>query len=64
MSSPEDLRKARMKYRAKFIYLQVRTTDEYRSTIHQHVGKTGESMNAFILRAISETMARDQSKIK
>ena len=57
-------REANQKYKEKFIYLQTRTTIEYRSTIHEHIEKTGESMNAFILRAISETMARDQNKLE
>jgi hypothetical protein len=54
--------KANQKYRDKFVYLQVRTTDEYRSTIYEHIKTTGESMNGFLLRAIAETISRDQSK--
>ena len=62
MALTEAKQKANQKYRDKFVYLQARTTDEYRNTIYEHIEKTGESLNAFILRAISETIARDQNK--
>ena len=62
MAVSKAQQKANQKYRDKFVYLQARTTDEYRSTIYAHIEKTGESLNAFILRAVAETIARDQSK--
>ena len=64
MSASEAQQKANLKYRDKFVYLQARTTNEHRRTIYEHIEKTGESLNAFILRAISETIDRDQAKIK
>lgn len=54
--------KANQKYREKFVYLQARTTSEHRSTIYEHIEKTGESLNSFILRAIEETISRDNIK--
>ena len=61
MALTEAKQKANQKYRNKFVYLQTRTTDEYRSTIYEHIEKTGESLNTFILRAIAETMERDSN---
>lgn len=54
--------KANQKYREKFVYLQTRTTDDYRNLIYKHIEETGESLNSFILRAIAETIERDSSK--
>ena len=62
MAVSEAQQKANRKYREKFVYLQARTTEEYRSAIYEHIGETGESLNAFILRAIAETISRDQNK--
>ena len=61
MALTEAKEKANQKYKDKFVYLQARTTNEYRSTIYEHIAKTGESLNAFILRAITETMERDSN---
>lgn len=62
MALPESKLKANQKYRGKFVYLQTRTTEEYRSEIYEHLEKTGESMNSFVLRAIAETIERDSAK--
>lgn len=62
MPLTEAKQKANQKYRDKFVYLQARTTEEYRNTIYAHIEKTGESLNAFILRAIAETISHDQEK--
>lgn len=62
MAPTSAQQKANQKYREKFVYLQARTTDEYRKTIYDHIEKTGESLNTFILRAIAETIAHDQNK--
>ena len=61
MSLTDAQQKANKKYRGKFVYLQTRTTEEYRSLIYDHIEKTGESLNTFILRAIADTIARDLS---
>lgn len=34
----------------------------YKQTIRAHAERTGESVNAFIYRAIDEAMARDKEK--
>lgn len=62
MALTEAKQKANQKYREKFVYLQARTTEEYRSTIYAHIDQTGESLNTFILRAIAETISRDLNK--
>lgn len=41
--------------------IQVRTTAERREQIKNHAEATGESVNVFINRAISETMKRDNT---
>ena len=62
MAVTEAQQKASQKYRDKFVYLQARTTVEQRESIYKHIESTGESMNAFILRAIAEAMANDSRK--
>ena len=62
MALKEAQQKANQKYREKFVYLQTRTTVEHREAIYKHIESTGESMNAFILRAIAEAMENDSKK--
>ena len=62
MATSNAQQKANQKYREKFVYLQARTTAEHRSAVYEHIKKTGESLNSFILRAIEETIAHDNSK--
>lgn len=62
MALTEAKLKANQKYRKKFEYLQARVTTEYKEAVIHHTEKTGESLNAFIHRAISETIERDQQK--
>lgn len=62
MAATSAQQKANQKYREKFVYLQARTTAEHRSKIYEHIEITGESLNAFIMRAIEETISRDNSK--
>ena len=62
MAASNAQQKANQKYREKFVYLQARTTAEHRNMIYGHIEKTGESLNAFILRAIEETISRDNKK--
>ena len=62
MATTNAQQKANQKYREKFVYLQARTTAEYRNAIYEHIEKTGESLNAFILRALDETISRDNNK--
>ena len=51
--------KANKKYRDKFVYLQARVSEEEKEAISNHAAAMGESLNAFIRRAISEAMVRD-----
>ena len=51
---------ATYKYRSKFDIIQVRVEQGERDKIAKHAEKRGESMNAFINRAIKETMKRDK----
>ena len=50
------------KYRAKFDIIQIRVEQGNRDAISNHAKKRGESMNAFINRAIMETIAHDNEK--
>ena len=51
--------KAHKKYMEGVATIQVRTTAEQREKIKAHAESKGESVNAFINRAIDETMERD-----
>ena len=64
MAVSEAQQKANQKYRDKFVYLQARTTEEFREDIYAHIKTTGESRNAFILRAISEAIDRDRNELE
>ena len=51
--------RAHKKYIAQFVETKVRMTPERRDQIRAHAEARGESVNAFINRAIDETMKRD-----
>lgn len=53
-------KQAQKKYISKFIRLEFRATPEQRDAIQDHAAAHGESVNAFIGRAIAETMERDK----
>lgn len=55
-------KKAQKNYMEKFARLEIRATKEERVAIQAHAAAQGESVNAFIKRAIQETIARDQQK--
>lgn len=59
MAQTEAQLRAAKKYRKKFEYLQARVSEEEKEAISNHATATGESLNAFIRRAISEAMERD-----
>ena len=50
------------KYRSKFDMIQIRVEQGEREKILEHAKKQEESMNAFINRAIKETMDRDNCR--
>ena len=51
--------RAHKKYIAQFVETKVRMTPERREQIKAHAEARGESVNAFINRAIDETMERE-----
>ena len=54
--------RAHKKYIAQFVETKVRMTPERRDQIKAHAESRGESVNAFINRAIDETMEREGAK--
>jgi len=61
-ATPEYIRRAVKKYQAKFKELKIRVLPEDQEQIVTHAKLAGDaSTTAFILRAIKETMARDQT---
>ena len=64
MAASEAQLKANKKYQKKFDRVQIRVTHEEKIIIDQHAEAMGESTNAFVYRAIAETMVRDQSQLK
>ena len=58
-----DARKrANDKWREKFEELRFRVPKEKKQVIQEHAAKNGESVNAFLNRAVEETMERDENK--
>ena len=55
----EAQRKATDKYLEKFDEMRVRVPKGRKETVKAHAEAQGESLNAFINRAITETMDRD-----
>jgi len=58
--------KEHQEYTAKYVKenydeFKVRTPKGKKEQLQEHTANTGESMNAFINRAINETMERDKS---
>ena len=58
----EAQRKATDKYLEKFDEMRVRVPKGQKDTVKAHAEAHGESLNAFINRAITETMERDNSQ--
>ena len=53
--------RANKKYIAQFVETKIRMTPERREEVRAHAASMGESLNAFINRAICETMANDEA---
>lgn len=53
-------RKATDKYLEKFDEMRIRSPKGQKAVIQAHAEAQGESLNAFINRAITETMKRDR----
>lgn len=62
MTYSEAGKTATNKYRAKFDIIQIRVRQGERNIIAEHAAARGESINTFINRAISETIARDTAE--
>lgn len=62
MTVSEAQLRANKKYQKKFDKVQIRVTHEDKQIIDNHAESMGESTNAFVRRAISETMVRDKKK--
>ena len=62
MAVSESQLRANKKYHQKFDKVQIRVSHEEKVEIDQHAKNVGESTNAFVRRAIAETMERDQKK--
>lgn len=60
MAQTEAQLRASKKYHKKFDDLRIRVPSGEKETIDRHAEQMGESTNAFVRRAISETMERDQ----
>lgn len=64
MAYDEKSKESIDKYRKTQSFLQIRVDPEKKSTITQHTEECGESVNAFITRAIDETIKRDIKRKK
>lgn len=63
MAQKTDAQKRAQKaYISKFVRLEVRVEQDNQAIIKAHAAARGESVNAFIARAIRETMERDTQK--
>lgn len=58
----EAQKRAQRRYMESVATIQIRTTADRREQIKAHAGTRGESVNAFINRAIDETMEREAAK--
>lgn len=61
MATSEAQLRANKKYHDKFHRLQIRITEDEKQRIDKHTATTGESVNAFVQRAVQETIERDVS---
>jgi predicted HicB family RNase H-like nuclease len=59
MAATEAQLRANKKYHSKFHRMQIRITEDEKQRVDEHTAVTGESVNAFVQRAIWETIERD-----
>ena len=62
MAYDERSKKSTNTYRSKFAFIQIRVPQDTRERISKHADNNGESINAFINRAIDETIQNDIQK--
>lgn len=60
MPKTEAELRANKKYMDKFERMYIRLSPELKEKISQHADNNGESVNAFVLRAIDEAMEREK----
>ena len=53
-------RRANDKWRSKFVEVRFRVTQDKKDIIQQHAAQQGESVNAFINRAVDEAIKKDK----
>jgi uncharacterized protein (DUF1778 family) len=61
MATSEAQLKANKKYQQKFDKVQIRVSHDDKKVIDQHAESMNESTNAFVRRAIFETIERDKA---
>ena len=64
MAQTEAQLRASKKYHQKYEYLQARVTLAEKETVTAHAEAMGESLNAFMRRAFTETVERDKASGK
>ena len=64
MAQTEAQLRASKKYHQKYEYLQARVTPAEKEAVTAHAEAVGESLNAFMRRAFTETMERDKASEK
>ena len=62
MAISDAQRRANEKWRSKFPEVRFRVSNEKKQQIQEHAAAQGESVNAFLNRAVEETMTRDNEK--
>lgn len=63
-TSASQLRATKKYLKEKLDEIKFRIPKGQKAVIQQHAAKQGESVNGFILRAVKETMERDNKKEK
>ena len=58
----EAQKRAQKTYMGKFARAEIRVDPEKQERIQEHAAGQGESVNAFVNRAIDETMERDKEE--
>lgn len=62
MKQTEAQLRATKKYHEKLDNLQIRVPKGSKDKIAEHAAAKGESLNAFVVRAVNETIERDSAK--
>lgn len=57
----DEQKESQKKYMSRFSRIQVRIEPEKYKQIQNHAESRGESVNAFVVRAVDETMKRENN---